>query len=94
MTKATQGTLVEDVQMALLCEVVKLCRRHHGQTSARPTPMACQVMEGSGEVEAQQHEAARHPGEFTQHTHALVIAQTVMQETNAESAIKRGVGKG
>ena len=66
MTKATQGALLEDVQMALLCEVLKLCGRHHGQTSAGPTPMAGQVMEGRGEVEAQEREAARHTGELTQ----------------------------
>src|SRR5262245_49680171 len=73
VTKAAQGTLLEDVELALLGEVVKLCRRHHRQTPARTTPGACQGMQGCGEVEADHHEATRHPGELPQHTHPDVM---------------------
>ena len=30
VTQAAQGTLLEDVEVALLGEIVQLCRRHHG----------------------------------------------------------------
>jgi len=94
MTQAAQGTLLEDAELALLGEVLQLCRRHHRQPPARSTPGARQGMQGGREVEAHQHKATRHPRQLAQHTHTGVMSIAMMQQADAERTIKHAIGKG
>src|SRR5262249_26815596 len=94
VTKTAQSVLLEDVQLVLLDEVLQLCSRHHRQTPARPTPGACQGMQGCGEVEATQHKAKRHPRQLAQHSYTDIVTIAMMQQTDAECTIKHAIGEG
>src|SRR5262245_54193947 len=83
VTKAAQGPLLQNVQLALLSEILHLGWCHHRQTPARPTPGARQGMQRSREVDAHQYKTPGHPCQLTHHPHTHVMTIAMMQQTDA-----------